>query len=125
MRSPSAVQAGGKAGVRFIGLRTVCGSSGPRSMPTATATTNKPLALSARISRLAIEAQWAADELLAHEINDAEAERYLAAPAALLESVLATLLSALYRAEQLDQSRHDEDLAIYREIARAHRVPAD
>jgi hypothetical protein len=94
-------------------------------MPTATATTNKPLALSARISRLAIDAQWAADELLAHDMHDAEAERYLTAPAGLLESVLDTLLSALYRAEQLDQSRHDEELAIYREIARAHRMPAD
>ena len=84
--------------------------------------TTRLTVLSARISRLAVEAQRAADQLLAESLDYGEAEAVLAAPTLLLSSLVEDLMDTIYRSEKLDERHRLQDLAIAREIASAHRA---
>jgi hypothetical protein len=82
--------------------------------------TTTPVALAARLSRLAVEAQWVADRLVARPFEYGDAAVLMSGPAQLFASLWDCLEDAMYRAEKLDQRHADQDLVALREIARAH-----
>jgi hypothetical protein len=73
--------------------------------------------LSARLSRLAIEAQAVADLLAAEPLSAVNAEFELGPPILLLLSVLSTLEGARYSAENFVGRRRAEDRAVARVLA--------
>jgi hypothetical protein len=89
------------------------------SMPT---NHTSPTALSARVARLAIDVQQAADLLVTEPFDEYTASIYLSGPILLLTLALDTLETSLYQAECIDQSHRARDLEAARIIADAqHR----
>jgi hypothetical protein len=89
-------------------------------MPTTHTTLTAP-ALSARLCRLAVEAQWIADELIACETSDVEFEALLAGPALAFTLLVDWLQDALL--SRCDRDFVDcalSDRALARRFVEAH-----
>ncbi len=94
-------------------LRLACVASMPTNHTTLPA-------LSARLCNLAVDAQWLADLLVAHDFPDGEADLALSAAASLLTSVVECLEAAIYRSERLDRRGVREELSVLRALTAAH-----
>jgi hypothetical protein len=75
--------------------------------------------LSARLSRLAIEAQWIADKLAAQPLDEYEADLELGLPSFLLSKVVEQLEGAIFSAAWEAPAHRAKDLATARAIATA------
>ena len=87
----------------------------------------KATQLSARLSRLAVEAQRIADQLAAEPLDEYEAELELGLPSFQLAKVVAQLEDAIFSAAWESPAHRAHDLAIARTIAEgsdASAIPA-
>ena len=103
-----------EAGWLDCGLRLAVDAS----MPTNHATTSTTR-LSARLSRLAVEAQRIADQLAARPLDGYEAELALGLPSFQLAKVVEQLEDAIFSAAWEAPTQRARDLAIARAIAAA------